>query len=43
MLGGTAGEVDGLDPGPAALGVLEHGVAEHRGLPHVEYPPMADD
>ena len=42
MLGGTAGEMNGLDPGPAALRILEHGVAEHRALPHVQYPPVAD-
>ena len=42
MLGGTAGEMNGLDPGPAALRILEHGVAEHRALPHVQYPSVAD-
>src|SRR6266568_8786190 len=43
MLVGTAGEVDGLEPSTAAFSVLEHGVAEHRALPHVEHSPMVDD
>jgi hypothetical protein len=42
MLVGTAGEVDGLEPRPAALRVLEHGVAEEPTFPHVEHPSMAN-